>query len=69
MSTIPELTIPELWSVPWHELQRRLASSAGSSAAPSGALPLARRPRVMPMVTSAQTLSWLERARAGCPAR
>lgn len=52
----------ELWSTPWHSLQRRLAneSEADKPARPQGSAP-ASRP--VPHATN----SWLVRARRGVP--
>jgi hypothetical protein len=50
--------IPALWSLPWHELQRRLASS---TSVPS----LRERTAVSPVAVASQNVSWIVRARLG----
>lgn len=55
----------ELWSTPWHELQRRLANGFGADEATGGS---PRSPLVGPrMAPQAAAGSWLLRARRMTP--
>jgi hypothetical protein len=59
--------VAQLWSLPWHELHRRLVGSVGLGSAPEKRTATIRAPvRPAERVTlCAPTVTWLARARSG----
>ena len=59
--------VTQLWSLPWHELHRRLAGSVGLGSTPEKRTATIRSP-VRPtarVAVCAPTVTWLARARSG----
>jgi len=54
----------EIWSLPWHALQRRLAKGVGAEAAANATT---NPPNAGARVAAAPASSWLTRALSGAP--
>ncbi len=59
--------VAQLWSLPWHELHRRLAGSVGLGSAPEKRTATIRAPArpTARVAASAPAVTWLARARSG----